>query len=138
MAYLFLLALGLILLLMLLERLMKADVSLLFQTIRWTVVGVLLLMAFYLTLVGRLLHVAVIIGLLVFLFKSNFQKWMKDKKPRPLLLPTLTPQEARRLLKVKAKATAQEIEEAFNKINPKYSKHRDRLFQAKTLLLKKR
>lgn len=132
----FLLALGLVLLLLLGQRLSRAEPSLLFKTIKWTVAGVLLLAAIYLTLVGRLLHVAALSVLLIFLLKSDLHAWLKRRKPIRALHAPLTVQEARRLLGVRAQATSDEIEDAFKQVKAKDSGHRDRLFQAKTLLLK--
>lgn len=133
----FLLALGLVLLLILGQKLSRAEPSLLFKTIKWTVAGVLLLAAMYLTLVGRLLQVAAISVLLIVLLKPDVQAWLKGKKPIGALQPPLTVQQARRLLGIAKDATPEEIEEAFRKVKARDSGHRDRLLQAKTLLLQR-
>ncbi len=135
---LFLVALGVVLLILLLQKLEYAETTLLVKTLKWTVVGVMILAAIYLTLVGRLLHVAAIAVLLVLLLKKDVHHCMKKKDPpRPLPHP-LTEKEAASLLKVALKASPQEIEEAFKRIKPIDSTHRDRLQQAREVLLKRR
>lgn len=136
MAYLFLAALAVVLLILLLQKLEHAETKLLVQTLKWTVVGVLVLAAFYLTLVGRLFHVAAIIVLLVILLRKDAQGWMQKKPPPPSLPPPMTKKEAASLLKVDLNASAEEIEVAFKKGKPKDSTERDRLSQARDVLLK--
>lgn len=136
MAYLFLGAFSFVLLLLLLQKLEHAETKLLVQTLKWTFVGVLLLAAFYLTLVGRLLHVAAIIVLLIILLKNDVHTWTQ-KKPAPLPLShPMTKKEAAALLKVDLNAGAEEIEAAFKKLKPKDSTEQDRFSQARDLLLK--
>ncbi len=138
MAELFLAALGVVLLILLLQKLEHAETQLLVKTLKWTLVGIMILAALYLVLVGRLFHVAALAFLLVLLLKQDVHKWMKEKSP-PLPLPhPLTKQEAAALLKVDLNASAQEIEDAFKKIKIKDSTERDRLLQAKELLLKRK
>lgn len=136
MAYLFLAALAVVLLILLLQRLEHAETKLLVQTLKWTLVGVLVLAAFYLTLVGRLFHVAAIIVLLVILLRKDAQGWMQKKLPPPSLPHPMTKKEAASLLKVDLNASAEEIEVAFKKRKPKDSTERDRLSQARDVLLK--
>ncbi len=136
MAELFLGAFGITLLILLLQKLEYAETKLLVKTLKWTLVGVMILAAVYLTLVGRLLHVAALIVLLILLLRQDVRQWMKEKPP-PLPLPhPLTKHEAAALLKVDLNASADEIEEAFKKIKTKDSTERDRLMQAKDVLLK--
>ncbi len=133
---LFLAALGVVLLILLLQKLEYAETKLLVKTLKWTLVGVMLLAAIYLTLVGRLLHVAVIAVLLILLLRQDVHQWMK-KKPPPLTLPhPLTEHEAASLLHVDLNASPEEIEEAFKKMKPKDSTQQDRLAQAREVLLK--
>jgi len=135
---LFLAALGFVLLILLLQKLEYAETKLLVKTLKWTLVGVMILAAIYLTLVGRLLQVAAIVVLLILLLRQDVQQWLKGKPP-PLPLPhPLTKHEAAALLKVDLNASAAEIEEAFKKIKPKDSTARDRLIQARDVLLKKK
>lgn len=136
MPYLFLAALGLILLILLVQKLEHAETRFLVQTLKWTLVGILILAAFYLTLVGRLLHVAAIVVLLVILLKNDMHTWMRKKPPPLSLSHPMTKKEAAALLKVDLKANAEEIEATFKKIKPKDSTDRDRLTQARDLLLK--
>jgi hypothetical protein len=136
MPYLFLAALGLVLLILLVQRLENAETKLLVQTIKWTLVAVMILAAFYLILVGRLLHVAAIIVLLVILLRKDAHKWMQTKQtPPPALAPPMTKKEAAALLKVGLKATSEEIEAAYEKRKPKDTTERDRLSQAREILL---
>jgi hypothetical protein len=136
MPYLFLAALGLILLILLVQKLEHAETRFLVQTLKWTLVGILVLAAFYLTLVGRLFHVAAIVVLLIILLKKDMHRWMQKKEPPLSLSHPMTKKEAAALLKVDLKASAEEIETAFKKTKPKDSTDRDRLIQARDLLLK--
>lgn len=138
MPYLFLAALGIVLLLLLLQRLETAETKLLVKTLKWNVVGVLLLFAVYMTLVGRLIQVAVIILLLVFLLKKDFQEWMKKKEPPRSLPRPITEKEAAKLLNVDLDASPEEIEEAYKKLKPKDSTEKEKLTQARDFLLKKK
>jgi hypothetical protein len=99
----------------------------------------MVLAAIYLTLVGRLLHVAAIVVLLVILLKKDVQSWVQKKPlpvtPLPLAHP-MTRKEAAVLLQVDLNASAEEIEAAFKKLKPKDSTARDRLSQARDVLLK--
>lgn len=135
---LFLALLALVLLILLLQKLEHAETRFLLQTVKWTVVGVLVLAAIYLTLVGRLLHVAAIVFLLVLLLRQDAHLWLKKKTTLPSLPKPLTKEEARALLKVKKNATVDEIEEAFHRIKAKDSTELDRLTQAREILLKKK
>ncbi|HBW24343.1 MAG: hypothetical protein A2W46_05715 [Alphaproteobacteria bacterium RIFCSPHIGHO2_12_42_13] len=138
MAELFLILLGLTLVVLIFQGLERAETKLVVATLKWTLVGVLLLAGIYLTLVGRLLHVAVIAVLLILLLRKDFHEWLK-KKTSPLPLPRpLTREEAAALLKVELKATPDEILEAFQKANPKNSTDLDRLEQARDVLLGKK
>lgn len=135
---LFLALLAIVLLILLFQKLEHAETRLLLQTIKWTFVGVLILAIVYLTLVGRLLYVAAIVVLLILLLKQDAHKWFKKRVP-PLPLPhPLTTEEAASLLKVKKNATAKEVEAAFEKIKAKDSTERDRLVQARDVLLKQK
>lgn len=135
---LFLAALGVTLLILFLQKLEYAETKLLIKTLKWTFIGIIVLAAIYLTLVGRLLHVAVLIVLLILLLRQDVHRWMKEKSP-PLPLPhPLTEHEAAALLKVDLNASADEIEEAFKKIKTKDTTEQDRLSQARDVLLKKR
>lgn len=136
MAYLFLGAFGFVLLLLLLQKLERAETKLLVQTLKWTFVGVLLLAAFYLTLVGRLIHVAAIILLLVLLLKNDAQTWMRKRLPPPSLPHPMTKIEAAAILKVDLNASSEEVDAAFKKLKPKDSTEGDRFSQARDLLLK--
>jgi hypothetical protein len=137
MAYLFLAALGFIFLILLLQKLERAETRLLVQTLKWTLVGVMILAAFYLTLVGRLLHVAAIVLLLVILLKKDINLWFQKSASPPLPLPhPMTKREAAFLLKIDLNASKEEIDAAFNRLTPKDSTDRDRLSQARDLLLK--
>ena len=84
MAYVFLISFGVVVGLLLLQKLKHAETRLLVLTLKWTFVGLLLLMAVYLTLVGRLFHVAVIGILLIMLLQQDARRWLKRK---PLALP---------------------------------------------------
>lgn len=98
----------------------------------------MVLAGIYLILVGRLLHVTAIIVLLVLLLRQDVHTWVKQKRsPLPLSAP-MTKAQAAKLLKVSLKATPEDIQKAFDKINPKDSTHRDLLLQARDVLLKKR
>jgi len=134
---LFLAAFGVVLLLLLLQKLEYAETKLLIKTLKWTFVGVMVLASIYLTLVGRLLHVTAIIILLVILLKQDVHKWVKQKRSPLPLSPPMSRKEAAALLKVKLKTTPEEIQKAFDKIQPKDSTHQDRLVQARDVLLKK-
>ncbi|MBA3812891.1 MAG: hypothetical protein H0X26_00120 [Alphaproteobacteria bacterium] len=136
MAYLFLGAFGFILLILLLQKLEHAETKLLVQTLKWTLVGVLVLSVFYLTLVGRLLHVAALVALLVILLKKDVHSWVQKKPPPPALPSPMTKKEACALLKVDLNASVEEIEAAYKKQKPKDSTKRDRLAQARDVLLK--
>jgi uncharacterized membrane protein len=136
MAYLFLAAFAGVLFILLLQKLEHAETKLLVKTLKWTFVGVLLLAVFYLTLVGRLLHVAAIIILLIILLKKDAHTWMQERPvPLPLLHP-MTKKEAAALLKVDLNASSEEVEAAFKKLKPKDSTEQDRFSQARDLLLK--
>jgi hypothetical protein len=136
MAYLFLAALAVVLLILFLQKLERADVKLIVQTLKWTAVGVMVLAAFYLTLVGRLVHVAALLVLLVILLKQDMAAWFK-KKPSPLSLSRpMTKKEAASLLNVKVGARVEDIEAAFKQAKPRDSTERDRLSQAREVLLK--
>lgn len=136
MAELFIGAFGIVLLLLLLQRMESVEKNILIKTLKWTFVGVLVLAGFYLTLVGRLLHVAVIIVLLVLLLRSDVHKWIKQKQAPLSLSPPLTAKEAVDLLNVKVNATPLEIHKAFERMKAKDSTHQDRLIQARDVLLK--
>ena len=138
MAELFLILLGLTLIVLILQGLEKVEKQLVFTTFKWTLVGVLLLAVFYLTLVGRLFHVAVIAVLLILLLRKDFQKWFKEKTPPPPLPKPLTKKKAAALLKVDLKATPDEIHEAFKKAKPENSTDLDYLEQARDVLLGKK
>jgi predicted membrane protein len=134
---LFLAAFGVVLLLLLLQKLEHAEIKLLIKTLKWTFVGVMVLAGIYLTLVGRLLHVAAIIVLLTLLLKQDVHKWVKQKRPPLPLSPPMSKKEAAALLKVKLKATPDEIQKAFEAIQAKDSTHQDLLLRARDVLLKK-
>lgn len=136
MAYLFLGALGVVLLLLLLQNLANAEIQVLVRTIKWTLVGVMTLAIIYLTLVGRLFHVAALFCLLLLLLKRDIQNWFKKKEPPLSLHKPMSLKEAATLLGIDIKATPQEIKKAFNQQTPKDSTHHDRLCQARDLLLK--
>jgi len=89
------------------------------------------------TLMGRLLHVAAIAALLTLLLKKEMHQWIKEKRHPFFLPPPLTEEEAAALLKVHRNAKPQEIKKAFKNIKPKDSTHRDRLRQARDILLKR-
>ncbi|MBS0271750.1 MAG: hypothetical protein JSR85_03785 [Proteobacteria bacterium] len=135
---LFLAALGIVLLILLLQKLEHAETRLLVKTLKWTFVGVMILAAFYLTLVGRLFHVAAIAVLLILLLKQDVHKWIKERSPPPSLPHPLTIKEAAALLKIAPNASPEEIEAAFKKIKTKDSMAKDRLEQARDLLLKQK
>lgn len=137
MPYLFLAAFALILFILLLQKLEHAETRLLVKTLKWTMVGVMVLAAFYLTLVGRLLHVGAIIVLLVILLRKDVHGWMQKKPPPLSLSHPMTEKDAAALLKVDLNASVEEIEAAFKKLKPKDSTDRDRLSQARDLLLKR-
>jgi len=138
MAYLFLAALGIVLLILLLQRLEHAETKLIVQTLKWTVVGIMVLAVIYLTLVGRLLHVAALLILLVILLKKDVGEWMQKKSPPLSLSHPMTKKEAAALLKIDTNASVKEIETAFKKQKPKDSTERDRLAQARDVLLRGR
>lgn len=131
---LFLAALGVVLLLLLLQQLEYAETKLLVKTLKWTCVALLVCAGIYLILVGRLFHVVAIFVLLALLLRQDAHRWIKE---RPRLSPPLTKAEAAKILKVGLKATPEDIQKAFDKAKPKDSTHRDRLVQARDLLLKK-
>jgi hypothetical protein len=133
---LFLAALGITLLILLLQKLEHAEAKLLVNTIKWTFVVVMLLAACYLTLVGRLLQVGAIAVLLILLLRKDYVEWRKGSKPPPALPRPMTKKEAAALLKVDLKATGEEINDAFEKANPRDSSERDQLEQARDILLK--
>lgn len=138
MPYLFLAALAVVLLILLLQKLEHAETKLLVQTLKWTMVSVMVLAAFYLTLVGRLFHVAVLIVLLVILLKKDMYTWVKKKQPPLSLSHPMTKKEAAALLNIDLNASVEEIEAAFKKRKPKDSTERDRLSQARDMLLKEK
>lgn len=138
MAYLFLAALGLVFLVLLFQKLEHAETKLLVKTLKWTLVGVLVLAAFYLTLVGRLFHVAAILVLLILLLKQDMNKWTRKKPPSLSLPHPMTAKEAAALLKVDLNASIEEIEAAFKKRRPKDSTARDRLSQARDVLIERK
>ena len=133
---LFLAALGIVLLILLLQKLEHAETKLLLQTIKWTFVGVLVFAAIYLTLVGRLIQVAAIAILLILLLRRDVMEWREKKRPPLPLSHPMTKKEAAALLKVDLKSTKQEINEAFNNAKPKDSTEKDRFQQARDTLLK--
>jgi hypothetical protein len=135
MAELFLILLGLVLLILILQNLEHAETKLVVATLKWTLVGVLLFAGFYLTLVGRLLQVAMIAILLVLLLRQDVHGWLKKKAPPPSLPHPLTKKEAAALLKVGLKASAEEIQKAFEDAKPRNSTELDQLEQARDLLL---
>lgn len=137
---LFLGAFGVVILLLLLQKLELAETKLLIKTLKWTFVGVLVLASIYLTLVGRLLHVAAIIVLLALLLKQDVHKWLKKNPTTPPLplSPPMNKKKAAQLLNISLKATPEEIQKAFNESQPKDSTHRDLLLRARDVLLKKR
>lgn len=138
MSELFLAAFGIVLFLLLLQKLEHAETKLLIKTIKWTFVGILVLASVYLTLVGRLLHVAAIVVLLFILLKQDVRAWLRHKRP-PIPLPApMTRARAARLLKVGAKASPEAIEKAFESIEIKDSTHQDQLIQARDVLLGKK
>lgn len=138
MAELFLGAFGIVLLILLLQKLEHAETKLLIKTLKWTFVGVLILAAFYLVLVGRLFHVAAIAVLLILLLKQDAHDWMKRRSPPQALPHPMTEHEAAFLLKVDLNASPEEIKEAFKKIKAKDSTEQDRLRQAQEILLKRK
>lgn len=120
------------------QKLETAETRVILQTLKWTVVSVLVLAVIYFTLFGRLLHVAAIIILLVLLLRKDIRGWF-HKPPSPLPLPKpLTRKEAARILKVNEKATPAEIEEAFLELKAKDSTERDLFEQARNKLLSKK
>jgi hypothetical protein len=135
---LFLAAFGIILLLLLLQKLEHAETKLLIKTLKWTFVGVMILAAIYLVLVGRLLHVAAIVFLLIILLRQDAQGWVKKKSPPQALPHPMTEHEAAFLLKVDLNASSEEIKEAVKKIKAKDSTEQDRLLQAQELLKRKK
>lgn len=137
MPYLFLAALGLVLLILLVQKLEHAETRLLIQTFKWTLVALMVLAAFYLILVGRLVHVAAIVILLILLLKKDARTWIQKKQSTapPVLRAPMAKKEAAALLKVDLNASMEEIETAYKKIKPKNSTDRDRLAQARDLLL---
>jgi uncharacterized integral membrane protein len=138
MAELFLILLGLVILILILQNLERAETKLVVATLKWTLVGVLLFAGFYLILVGRLLQVAIIAILLVLLLRRDVHQWLKKKVQPPSLPHPLTKKEAAALLKVNLKASAEEIQKAFKNAKPKNSTELDRLEQARDLLLGRR
>lgn len=138
MAYIFLAALGIVLLVLLLQQLETTETELLTKTLKWTVVGTMILAIIYLTLVGRLFHVAALIVLLIFLLKRDIGEWIQPKTSPPSLPHPMTEKEAAALLKVDLKASVNEIKEAFQKIKTKDSTEQDRLLQARDILLKEK
>jgi len=133
---LFLAAFGIVILILLLQKLEHAETKLLLQTIKWTFVGVLLFAMFYLTLVGRLLQVAAIAVLLILLLRKDYLDWRQKHRPPPLLPHPMTKREAAALLKVDLKASIHEINEAYENASPKDSTERDQLEQARNYLLR--
>lgn len=138
MPYLFLAALALVLLILLLQKLEYAETRLLVKTLKWTLVAIIILAAFYLTLVGRLFHVAALIVLLVLLLKKDVHSWVQKKSPPPSLPHPMTEKEAAALLKVDLNASVEEIKDAFKKLKPKDSTKKDRLIQARNVLLNRK
>jgi predicted membrane protein len=135
---LFLAAFGIVLFLLLLQKLEHAETKLLIKTIKWTFVGVLILASVYLTLVGRLLHVAAIIVLLLILLKQDAHAWIKRKRTPLSLSSPMTRAKAARLLKVSTKANPEAVQKAFENIEPKDPTHQDQLVQARDVLLRKK
>ncbi len=113
MAFLFLGLLGLVLLALLFQRLETVETKVLSLTIKWTVVGVLILTGIYLTLTGRLLHVAVIVIFIVMLLQKDTQQWFAKPSPPKQLTKPMTKKEAAEILGVSTKASPQEIEGAY-------------------------
>ncbi len=136
MAELFLLALGIVFIILLLQKLEHAETKLLLQTIKWTFVATMIFAAIYLTLVGRLLQVGAIAILLILLLRKDVMEWREKNRPPPPLPHPMTKKEAAALLKVELKATKQEINEAFKSAKPKDSTDKDRLQQARDVMLK--
>lgn len=135
---LFLAALGVVLLILLLQKLEYAETKLLVKTLKWTFVSVMALAAIYLTLVGKLLHVSAIVVLLILLLRRDVHNWIQIKYP-PLPLPhPMTKKEAADLLKVDVNANAEKIKEAYKKIKTKDSTQRDLLLQARDIMLKRK
>lgn len=85
MAYIFLIGFGIAIALRLLQKLQDAETGLLVLTLKWTFVAVLVLAGAYLTLVGRLFHVALIGVFLFILLQQDARQWVKRK---PLALPS--------------------------------------------------
>jgi hypothetical protein len=137
MPYLFLAALCLVLLILLLQKLEHAETTLLAHTLKWTLAGLMVLSALYLTLVGRLFHVAALVVLLILLLRKDVRVWMVKKRPLSPLPPPMTKKDAAALLNVDVNASPEAIQKAFQHITIKDSTHRDHLTQALTLLLKK-
>ena len=122
MAELFLILLGLVILILILQNLERAETKLVVTTLKWT-------------LVGRLLQVGTIAVLLILLLRRDVHQWFTKKAPPPSLSHPMTKREAATLLKVNLKASAEEIQKAFEDAKPKDSTELDRLEQARDLLL---
>lgn len=135
---LFLAAFGIVLLLLLLQKLEHAETKLLIKTLKWTFVGVLVLASVYLTLVGRLLHVAAIIVLLLILLKQDAHTWIKQKRTPTSLPSPMTRAKAARLLKISMTASPEDIQRAFENIKPQDPTHQNQLIQARDVLLRKK
>lgn len=134
---LFLVALGAVLLILFLQKLEHAETKLLVATLKWTLVGVLILAAFYLILVGRLFHVTAIVVLLVLLLKKDAHQWVKNKST-PLSLPApLTKKKAAKILKVDLNASPQEIEDAYQKMKSETPSKENLYLRARDMLLEK-
>ncbi|MBL8676318.1 MAG: hypothetical protein JNJ47_02665, partial [Alphaproteobacteria bacterium] len=73
--------------------------------------------------------------LLILLLRRDVHQWFAKKAPPPSLPHPLTKEEAAALLKVNLKASAEEIQKAFEDAKPKDSTELDRLEQARDLLL---
>ena len=135
MAYFFLGALAIVLFVLLLQNLENAETNLLVKTIKWTLVGVMGLAAIYMTLMGRLLHVAALGVLLFLVLKRDIQRLFKNKTPLLPLEGPLSKKEAAALLQVDINASSKEVQEAYSQVQTKDSTHQDRLAQARDKLL---
>jgi hypothetical protein len=72
------------------------------------------------------------------LLKKDVHSWVKKKTPPPALPHPMTKKEAAALLNVDLNASGEEVEAAFKKMKPKDSTKRDKLMQARDVLLKKK
>lgn len=135
MAFLFLGLLGLVLLALLIQRLETVETRLLSQTIKWTVVGILILAGIYLTLVGRLLHVAVIVIFLVMLLRKDAQKWFAKPSPPRQLTKPMTKKEAADILGVSKNASPEEVDGAYQNLLHKTPEKKNLLKKARDILI---